>query len=80
MGINGRLIFFFFHYSNVQDVKRAKSFTYCSEELVRERSILSSAFSAPPKITRADFEIWTSIIKIQTYTTQKTLHCYYENL
>lgn len=58
MGINGRLIFFFFFRdSNVQDVKRAKSFTYCSEELVRERSILSSTFTAPPKIAQADFEV-----------------------
>lgn len=59
----------FFHDSNVQDVKRPKSFTYCSEELVRERSILSSTFTAPPKITQVDFEVWTSIIKIQTYTS-----------
>ena len=70
MGINGGLIFFF-HDSNVRDVKRPKSFTYCSEELVTERSILSFTFTAPPKITQADFEVWASRIKMQMYTSQK---------
>lgn len=51
-------------------MKRPKSFTYCSEELGRERSILSSTFTAPPKIIQADFEAWTSSIKMQTYTSQ----------
>lgn len=62
----------FFRDSNAQDVKRPKSFTYCSEELGRERSILSSTFTAPPKIIQADFEAWTSSIKMQTYTSQNS--------
>lgn len=64
MGINDGLIFFF-HDSNVRDVKRPKSFTYCSEELVTERSILSFTFTAAPKITQANFKVWTSKIKMQ---------------
>lgn len=71
MGINSGLIFFF-RDSNVRDVKRPKSFTYHSEELVTERSILSFTFTAPPKMTQADFEVWTSRIKTQMYASHKT--------
>lgn len=70
MGINSRLIFFF-RDSNIQDVKRPKSFTYCSEELVTERSILSFMFTAPTKITQADFLVQTSRIKMQMHASQE---------
>lgn len=37
-----------------------------------KRSILSFTFTAPPKMTQADFEVWTSRIKTQMYASHKT--------
>lgn len=61
MGINSSLIFFF-HDSNVQYVKRPKSFTCCSEELLAD-SVLSFMFTASPEMTWADSEVCTYRIK-----------------
>lgn len=69
MGINSSLIFFF-HDSNVQYVKRPKSFTCCSEELLTD-SVLSFMFTASPEMTRADSEVCTYRIK----QAKKPQHC-----